>query len=86
VAGIFAFALLFALIIGVHFLQSVEALTTVTALHPLKDAVDYAQVFQHLNDFRRGVADTRELLFYLSGTVLALIFSILGIEARLLHS
>jgi ABC-2 type transport system permease protein len=30
--------------------------------------------------------DTRELLFYLSGTVLALIFSVLGIEARLLHS
>jgi len=86
VAGIFAFALLFALIIGVRYLDSVEALTSITALHPLKSAVDYAQVAQHLDDFRRGVVDTRELLFYLSGTVLGLIFSILGVETRLLHS
>lgn len=86
VAAIFTFAMLFGLIIGVRYLDTVEVLTTVTALHPLKNAVDYAQVFQHLDDFRRGVVDTRELLFYLSGTVLALILSILGVETRLLHS
>jgi ABC-2 type transport system permease protein len=86
VAGIFTFALLFALIIGVRYLKDVEALSTIATLHPLKNAVDYAQVFQHLDDFRRGVVDTRELLFYTSGTVLALLFSVLGIEARLLHS
>jgi len=28
----------------------------------------------------------REVLFYVSGTVLALIFSILSVEAKLLHS
>jgi ABC-2 type transport system permease protein len=48
--------------------------------------VEYAQVFTHAEDFTRGVVDTRQLLFYLSGTVLALIFSILGVEAKLLHS
>src|SRR5580704_3159702 len=66
VAGIFTFALLFALIGGVRYLKDVEALNTFAALHPLKDAVDYAQVFQHLDDFRRGVVDMRELLFYTS--------------------
>jgi ABC-2 type transport system permease protein len=86
VAGIFTFALLFALIVGTRYLKDVTALGTITVLHPLKDAVDYAQVFQHLDDFRRGVLDTRELLFYASGTVLSLILSILGVEARLLHS
>jgi len=48
--------------------------------------VAYAQIAQHREDFTRGVVDMRELLFYLSGTVLALIFSILSVEAKLLHS
>jgi ABC-2 type transport system permease protein len=56
------------------------------SLAPLKAAVDYAQISQHYEDFTRGVVDTRELLFYVSGTVLALIFSILSVEAKLLHS
>ena len=86
VAGILAFTLLFGLIVGVRYLDTVEVLDTVNALHPVKDAVDYAQVFRHLGDFCRGVVDTRELLFYVSGTVLALILSILGVETRLLHS
>ena len=55
-------------------------------LRPIKAAVDYARCVRHHDDFTRGVVDTRHLLFYLSGTVLALIFSILGVEAKLLHS
>jgi len=51
-----------------------------------KSAVDYAQIFSHYEDFTRGVIDARQILFYFSGTVLALIFSILGVEAKLLHS
>jgi ABC-2 type transport system permease protein len=86
VAGILAFVLLFGLIIGGRYLHEAGVIGTLRALHPVKSAVDYAQVFEHLDDFSRGVADTRELLFYASGTVLALIFSILGVEARLLHS
>jgi ABC-2 type transport system permease protein len=53
---------------------------------PVKSAVDYAQIFSHYDDFTRGVIDTRQVLFYVSGTVLALIFSILGVEVKLLHS
>ena len=51
-----------------------------------KAAVDYAQIFSHLEDFARGVVDARQILFYVSGAVLALIFSILSVEAKLLHS
>jgi hypothetical protein len=32
------------------------------------------------------VIDTRHLLFYFSGTALALIFSIFSVEAKLIHS
>jgi ABC-2 type transport system permease protein len=85
VAGILSFAFLFALIVGSNFLPSVELLHN-EVLKPVKTAVDYAQVFQHLSDFSHGVVDTRQVLFYLSGTVLALIFSIFSVEVKLLHS
>jgi ABC-2 type transport system permease protein len=85
VAGIFSFTLLFALIVGTGFLAEAAWLNR-DILQPVKAAVDYAQIFSHRDDFARGVIDTRQVLFYLSGTVLALIFSILGVEAKLLHS
>jgi ABC-2 type transport system permease protein len=56
------------------------------ALAPLKAAVTTPDLASTFEDFTRGVVDTRELLFYVSGTVLALIFSILSVEAKLLHS
>lgn len=85
VAGIFAFALLFGITIGLRFVSTLEVLN-LASMEPLRAAVDYTMVFHHLDDFTRGVVDTRQLLFYVSGTVLALIFSILGVEAKLIHS
>lgn len=85
VAGILCFSMLFGLIIGGRYLTEAVWLNR-EVLHPVKAAVDYADVWAHFDDFTRGVIDTRQLLFYLSGTVLALIFSILGVEAKLLHS
>jgi ABC-2 type transport system permease protein len=85
VAAILGFALLFALILGTGFLLQIPALDA-QLFSPLKSALEYAQVREHLGDFTRGVVDTRQLLFYLSGTVLALIFSILSVEAKQLHS
>lgn len=85
VAGILCFTLLFILIIGGRFLDGALWLNRDT-LEPLRTAVDYMQVFRHYDDFTRGVVDTRQLLFYFSGTVLALIFSVIGVEAKLLHS
>jgi ABC-2 type transport system permease protein len=85
VAGILSFSLLFALIIGSRYLASASWVDR-ESLEPLKAAVDYGQVFQHYEDFTRGVVDFRELLFYVSGTALALIFSILSVEVKVLHS
>ncbi|MET0262213.1 MAG: ABC transporter permease [Rariglobus sp.] len=85
VSGIFAFALLFALTIGLRFVSTLEVMNLET-MEPIRAAIGYSNPFIHLEDFTRGVVDTRQLLFYISGTVLALIFSILGVEAKLIHS
>ena len=85
VAGILCCALLFGLLFGGVYLSDAPWLRN-EALQPLKAAVDYAQVFRHYEDFTRGVVDMRQVLFYVSGTVLALILSILSVEAKLLHS
>jgi ABC-2 type transport system permease protein len=85
VAGIAGFALLFVLIFGMDFVADIDALGR-GAFEPIKTVTHGARVFQHLDDFCRGIVDTRQVLFYLSGSVLALILSILGLEAKLLHS
>jgi ABC-2 type transport system permease protein len=85
VSAILTFSLLFTVILGTNFLQGMEFLNN-EALRPAKVAVEYVQIFRHLEDFTRGIVDTREILFYVSGCVLSLIFSILGVEAKLLHS
>lgn len=85
VASILAFVLLFGLIWGTDLLAGSQLLT-VDVLAPARKVVDYADILTHLDDFTRGVVDTRQLLFYFSGTVLTLIFAILGLEAKLLHS
>lgn len=85
VAGILAFTLLFVLIFGLGFLHNASWLDR-EVLNPAREIINYAQIIQHREDFTRGVIDTRQLLFYLSGTVLALIFSILSVEAKLLHN
>lgn len=85
VAGIIAFALLFAVIWGVALLGKNEALN-LDSMQAFRAVLDYSSVFRHLEDFTSGVIDSRQVLFYVSGSVLALIFSILGVEAKLLHS
>ena len=85
VAGILSFVLLALLILGGRYLAGVSFLER-ESLRPLKEAVDYAQIFSHYDDFTRGVIDTRQLLFYASGTVLALVFSIFAVEAKVMHS
>ena len=85
VAGILAFIMLVVLIMGGNWLGRADFLNR-DVLASAKAAVDYAQIFSHLEDFARGVVDARQILFYVSGAVLALIFSILSVEAKLLHS
>lgn len=85
VAAVLACVMLGTLILGGNALSDSSWLNQ-SFLHPLKSAVEYAHVFAHRDDFTRGIVDTRQLLFYFSGTVVTLIFSILGVEAKLLHS
>ena len=42
----------------------------------------YLQIFQHLDDFSRGVIDTRPFFYYTSTGVLLLGLSTLVIEAK----
>jgi ABC-2 type transport system permease protein len=85
VAGMLCVTMLVGLILGGKYLGGAAWLDR-DALAPLKAAVSYGRVDQHYQDFTRGVVDMRELLFYVSGSVLALIFSILSVETKLLHS
>lgn len=85
VAGILGCVMLAMLIIGGNALSD-SAWLEQGVMRPVRTVLDYAHVFAHRDDFTRGVIDTRHLLFYVSGTVLALLFSILSVEAKLLHS
>jgi ABC-2 type transport system permease protein len=85
VAGMLCVTMLVGLIFGGQYLANATWLER-ESLSPIREAVDYAQIQQHYQDFTRGVVDVRELLFYVSGTILALIFSILSVETKLLHS
>ena len=84
VAAVLAFVMLFVLIFGVGMAIDVQLLQN-GVFRPLRSALDYAQVFQHLDDFSRGIIDTRHLFFYGTGTTLTLILTILGVEVRQLH-
>lgn len=85
VAGILAFVLLLALVIGTRFASTLELLK-LDSMATARTAIDYMQTFTHLEDFTRGVVDTRQVLYYLSGATLSLILGILGVEAKQLHS
>ncbi len=85
VAGILCFALLLGLVVGFGYLAGLAALQE-GMFEPVKATVDSIQVFRHLNDFTNGVVDTRQVFFYLTGSALALLFSVLGVEAKILQS
>ena len=85
VAGILCFTMLLGLIGGLSYLGDLNAMNT-GMLQSAKAAVDYLRIPGHVEDFTQGVIDTRQVFFYLTGSVLALIFSILGVEAKILGS
>ena len=84
VAAVLGFVMLMVLIFGPKLALDVQLLQ-IEAFRPVRTALDYSQVFQHLDDFSRGIIDTRHLFFYFTGTTLTLILTILGVEAKLLH-
>jgi ABC-2 type transport system permease protein len=81
VAGMLSFSILFMLIVGV-------AAIRLTPFNPaesllLNDALlAYFQVFDHFEDFSRGMLDSRPVVYYLSCTVAVLGLSVLVVESK----
>ncbi|MGB0344604.1 MAG: ABC transporter permease, partial [Coraliomargarita sp.] len=81
VAGMLTFTALFVAIIGGSQLEAVSMQGT--GLDPwLRPLAGYLQVFQHLDDFSRGIIDTRPFFYYLSTGSLMLGTATLVIEAK----
>lgn len=84
VAAIISCVILIGLTLGLSSLAGAQFLSR-ESLHSIKDMAESIQVFQHLEDFTHGIIDTRQIIYYVSGCILALIFSILGVEYKLLQ-
>lgn len=85
VAGILCFALLFTFTVVSRYMA--ELSTAARAYLPIsRDWLDYLQVFQHVEDFSRGIIDTRPIFFYLSTSALFLVLSTLTIESKIWRS
>jgi ABC-2 type transport system permease protein len=85
VAGILCFTLLLLLIGGLSYLGELSALQG-DGLSPLRGTLEILRIPSHVTDFTNGIVDTRQVFFYLTGAILALLFSILGVEAKILNS
>jgi ABC-2 type transport system permease protein len=81
VAGMLSFTTLFVVIVGGQ--QLANLAQSGTELSGWIDgAVNYLQIFEHLDDFSRGIMDTRPFFYYSSTGALLLGLSTLVIEAK----
>lgn len=81
VAGMLSFSLLFVLIISGRLMTQLP-MVEVGWLSWVESSLDYFQTFKHLEDFGRGVIDSRPLVLYLSNTLLLLGITVLVVEAK----
>lgn len=81
VAGMLSFSILFMIIVGVAAIHMLQFDSGAGSLIP-DTALDYFQVFEHFDDFSRGMVDTRPFAYYLTGTIAVLGFSVLIIESK----
>lgn len=81
VAGMLSFTTLFVVIVGGQQLGNLadNGAQFSTWLNAI---VNYLQIFEHLDDFSRGVIDTRPFVYYISTGVLLLGLSTFVIEAK----
>ncbi|WP_438479416.1 ABC transporter permease [Oleiharenicola lentus] len=85
VAAVLSFSLLLGLIGGIGYVGDMSLLDT-ELMQPVKNSVQALRIAGHVEDFTHGVIDTRQVFFYFTGATLAIIFSILGVEAKILSS
>lgn len=81
VAGMFTFTTLFVVIVGGQQLGSI-AQSGAELSGWLEGTANYLQIFNHLDDFARGIIDTRPFFYYTSMGALLLGMSTLVIEAK----
>jgi ABC-2 type transport system permease protein len=81
VAGMLSFTTLFVAIIGGQQLGNIAENGAELAFWA-SELVNYLQIFEHLDDFSRGVIDTRPFFYYISTGALLLGLSTLVIEAK----
>lgn len=81
VAGMLSFTTLFVVIVGGQQLGNI-ADSGPELIGWLDATINYLQIFQHLDDFSRGIIDTRPFFYYTSTTALLLGLSTLVIEAK----
>lgn len=81
VAGMLSFTTLFVVVVGGQQLNNV-AQGGADLAGWLDGVVQYLQIFQHLDDFSRGIIDTRPFFYYSSTGALLLGLSTLVIEAK----
>jgi len=80
VAGMLSFSMLFVLIISGYWLTKLQ-LQDSWLIHA-QAVVDYLQTFRQLEDFSRGIVDTRPFFLYASNTILVLGLTTLVVESR----
>lgn len=81
VAGMLSFSILFMIIVGVAAIHMLQFESGAGSLLP-DTALDYFQIFEHFDDFSRGMVDTRPFAYYLTGTIAVMGFSVLIIESK----
>lgn len=81
VAGMLSFSILFMLIVGLAAIRLLQFDFSESAL--VSDTVlTYFQVFDHFEDFSRGMLDSRPIVYYLSGSLAVLGMSVLTVESK----
>lgn len=81
VAGMLTFGFLFTVIVGGRLLMEIP-MAKESTLGWVDQTVGYFQSFQQLEDFCRGIFDTRPLFLYVSNTLLLLGITTLIVEAK----
>lgn len=81
VAGMLSFSVLFMLIIGVSAFNLWQ-LDSGRLFLPQSTWTHYFQIFEHFNDFSRGIIDTRPFAYYLTGALGVLGLTVIVIETK----
>jgi ABC-2 type transport system permease protein len=82
VAGMLSFTTLFVVIIGGQQMGNLADAGSADLSSWMTATINYLQIFEHLDDFSRGIIDTRPFFYYASTSFLLLGLSTLVIEAK----